>query len=77
MSGLPGGEPGATDPNWVVNAWNSGALDVLDYQWEQVAVPFWKEIDALAADNGVKVAIEMHPQNLVFNTADRHASWSS
>jgi sugar phosphate isomerase/epimerase len=67
MSGLPGGEPGATVPNWIVNAWNSGSLDVLDYQWDQVAVPFWREIDALAADNGVKVAIEMHPQNLVFN----------
>ncbi|GAB3559464.1 sugar phosphate isomerase/epimerase family protein [Spelaeicoccus albus] len=67
MSGLPGGEPGASVPNWVVNAWNSGSLDVLDYQWDEVAVPFWKEIDALAADNGVKVAIEMHPQNLVFN----------
>ena len=23
MSGLPGGEPGATRPNWIVNAWNS------------------------------------------------------
>jgi sugar phosphate isomerase/epimerase len=67
MSGLPGGEPGATVPNWVVNAWNSGSLDVLEYQWDQVAVPFWKEIDALAADHGVKVAIEMHPQNVVFN----------
>jgi sugar phosphate isomerase/epimerase len=67
MSGLPGGEPGATVPNWVVNAWNSGSLDVLDYQWDQVAVPFWREIDALAADNGVTVAIEMHPQNVVFN----------
>ena len=67
MSGLPGGEPGATVPNWVVNAWNSGALDVLDYQWDEVALPFWREIDALAADNGVQVAIEMHPQNLVFN----------
>lgn len=67
MSGLPGGEPGASVPNWIVNAWNSGSLDVLDYQWDEVAVPFWKEIDALAADNGVTVAIEMHPQNLVFN----------
>jgi sugar phosphate isomerase/epimerase len=66
MSGLPGGEPGATRPNWVVNAWNSGALDVLDHQWE-VAVPFWREIDRLAADHGVRVAIEMHPQNLVFS----------
>lgn len=67
MSGLPGGEPGAGVPNWVVNAWNSGALDVLDYQWDTVAVPFWQEIDRLAADHGVTVAIEMHPQNLVFN----------
>ena len=67
MSGLPGGEPGATVPNWIVNAWNSGSLDVLDYQWDEVGVPFWREIDALAADHGVTVAIEMHPQNLVFN----------
>ncbi|WP_426302345.1 sugar phosphate isomerase/epimerase family protein [Arthrobacter sp. R-11] len=69
MSGLPGGEPGATVTNWVVNAWNSAALDVLDYQWG-VAVPFWKEIDLLARDHDVKVALELHPQNLVFNTAD-------
>ncbi len=69
MSGLPGGEPGATRPNWIVNAWNSAALDVLDYQFE-VAVPFWQEIDALAHEHGVKVALELHPQNLVFNTHD-------
>ncbi|WP_298586601.1 sugar phosphate isomerase/epimerase [uncultured Kocuria sp.] len=69
MSGLPGGEPGATVPNWVVNAWNSGALDVLDYQWGIVA-DFWRETDRLAADHGVKVALELHPQNVVFNTAD-------
>ncbi|WP_120522291.1 sugar phosphate isomerase/epimerase family protein [Arthrobacter celericrescens] len=69
MSGLPGGEPGATVTNWVVNAWNSAALDVLDYQWG-VAVPFWKEIDLLARDHDVKMALELHPQNLVFNTAD-------
>ena len=69
MSGLPGGEPGATRTNWVVNAWNSAALDILDYQWD-VAVPFWKEMDALGADLDVKIALELHPQNLVFNTAD-------
>jgi sugar phosphate isomerase/epimerase len=71
MSGLPGGEPGATRPNWIVNAWNSGALDVLDYQWE-IAERFWRETDRLAADHDVKVALELHPQNLVFNAADVH-----
>ena len=50
-----------------MNTWDSGYLDSLDYQWDEVAVPFWSEIDALARENGVKVAIEMHPQNLVFN----------
>ncbi|MCI0141464.1 sugar phosphate isomerase/epimerase [Arthrobacter bambusae] len=71
MSGLPGGEPGATTVNWVVNAWNSAALDVLDYQWD-IAAKFWRETDRLAADHGVKVALELHPQNIVFNTADVH-----
>lgn len=71
MSGLPGGEPEATTVNWVVNAWNSAALDVLDYQWD-IAASFWREIDRFAADHGVKVALELHPQNLVFNSADVH-----
>ncbi len=71
MSGLPGGEPGSTVVNWVVNAWNSAALDVLDYQWD-IATGFWREIDRFAADHGVSVALELHPQNLVFNSADVH-----
>jgi sugar phosphate isomerase/epimerase len=68
MSGLPGGEAAARVANWNINPWNSEFLDVLDWQWEQ-AVPFWREIDALAGDHGVRVAIEMHPHNLVFNPA--------
>jgi sugar phosphate isomerase/epimerase len=68
MSGLPAGEEGGTRPNWIVNAWNSAALDVLEHQWE-VATPFWRQIDELVAEHGVKVALELHPQNLVFNPA--------
>jgi sugar phosphate isomerase/epimerase len=67
MSGLPQGEPGGTVANWVVNPWDSQFLDVLDYQWNEVAVPFWKDINARAAGADVKVCIEMHPHNLVFN----------
>lgn len=68
MSGLPGGEPGSQRPNWIVNAWNSAALDVLEYQWD-IAAGYWKETDRLAADLDVKVALELHPQNIVFNPA--------
>lgn len=71
MSGLPGGEPNTVRPNWIVNAWNSAALDVLDYQWD-IAAKFWREMDRFAADHDVKVALELHPQNLVFNSADVH-----
>ncbi|EME67248.1 hypothetical protein G352_01017 [Rhodococcus ruber BKS 20-38] len=67
MSGLPAAHAGGQWPAWHVNTWDSGYLDSQDYQWDEVAVPFWMEIDALARENGVKVAIEMHPQNLVFN----------
>jgi sugar phosphate isomerase/epimerase len=67
MSGLPEAHPGGRWPAWHVNTWDSGYLDSLDYQWNEVALPLWTEIDALARENGVKVAIEMHPQNLVFN----------
>jgi len=69
MSGLPGSDARATAANWVVNPWDSQFLDILDYQWNEVAVPFWKDIQARAAAADVKVAIEMHPHNIVFNPA--------
>jgi len=67
MSGLPAAHPGGSWPAWHVNPWDSGYLDSLEYQWDDMAVPFWREIDAMARDHDVKVCIEMHPQNLVFN----------
>ena len=67
MSGLPAGHPGGQAATWVVNPWDSQYLDVLDYQWNEVAVPFWTDINARAAAADVKVCIEMHPHNLVFN----------
>jgi sugar phosphate isomerase/epimerase len=66
MSGTPGSDPDAKYPSWVVNPWDGVYMDVLDYQWS-VAVEFWKEIDSLARANDVRVAIEMHPHNLVFS----------
>jgi sugar phosphate isomerase/epimerase len=66
MSGTPGSDPDAKYPSWVVNPWDGVYMDVLDYQWG-VAAEFWTEIDALARANDVRVAIEMHPHNLVFS----------
>lgn len=69
MSGNPGGEPGATVPSWVVEPWQSAYTDVLDYQWSEVAVPFWTDVETRARRAGVHVCIEMHPHNLVYNPA--------
>jgi sugar phosphate isomerase/epimerase len=66
MSGTPGSDPAAKYPSWVVNPWDGVYLDVLDYQWD-VAAEFWTGIDALARARGLRVAIEMHPHNLVFS----------
>ena len=67
MSGLPGNSSGATLPSWTVLPWESSSLDARDYQWQEVAIPYWKEIQAVAADADVKVCLEMHPHNLVYN----------
>jgi sugar phosphate isomerase/epimerase len=69
MSGLPAAERGGTRPSWTVIPWDSVYKETLDYQWDEVAVPFWREIQELAAEHDVQVAIEMHPHNLVFNPA--------
>lgn len=71
MSGVPAASPGGTNPAWNPLPWWSPFLDVRDHQWE-VAVPFWRDIQARAADADVKVAIEMHPGNIVFNPSTMH-----
>lgn len=67
MSGAPGSEPSSTLPVWNVVPWHSAFLRVRDYQWNEVAVPFWRKVQAFAADHDVKVCLDMHPGDVVFN----------
>jgi sugar phosphate isomerase/epimerase len=69
MSGTPAASATGTSPAWNVLPWNSAYLDVRDYQWNEVAIPFWKRVQQRAAEYDVKVAIEMHPHNVVYNPA--------
>jgi sugar phosphate isomerase/epimerase len=69
MSGLPASDPGGRLPSWTVEPWDSAYLDARDYQWNEVAIPYWKDVQARAADADVKVCIEMHPHNIVYNPA--------
>jgi sugar phosphate isomerase/epimerase len=67
MSGAPGSEPSSTLPVWNVVPWHSAFLKVQDYQWNEVGIPFWRKVQTFAADHDVKVCLEMHPGNIVFN----------
>jgi sugar phosphate isomerase/epimerase len=67
FSGLPAGAPRDTMPNWVTCPWPPHFLEILDYQWNQVAIPYWQETAQFAADHGIKIAFEMHPGMLVYN----------
>jgi sugar phosphate isomerase/epimerase len=66
-SGLPAGAPGDKSPSWVTCPWPPHNLRMLEYQWNQVAIPYWKEAGKFASDHGVKIAVEMHPGFLVYN----------
>jgi len=67
MSGLPGG-PGDANPNWITVSWPPETLSILEYQWEKVAIPYWKELVKYAADQGMeKICIEPHGHQLVYN----------
>lgn len=67
MSGLPAAHEGGRVPAWNVEPWNSVFLDSLDYQWKDVVIPFWADIQSRASAADVNVCIEMHPHNVVFN----------
>ena len=48
FSGCPGGCPEDKTPNWATCAWPDDFLAVLDYQWNDVLIPYWKETAACA-----------------------------
>lgn len=61
FSGCPGDGPNAVNPNWVTCAWPDEYRDILQWQWNEVAIPYWKEQHRLLDEYNVNFAIEMHP----------------
>ena len=68
MSGLPAGCPGDKTPVWITTSWPPETQDILDYQWNEVAIPKWKELVRMAEDCGIRqIALENHGMQLVYN----------
>jgi len=68
FSGCPGDHPGAKYSNWVTCAWPDDFSKILEYQWNDVLIPYWQSAVKEAANYGVtKIALEMHPGFCVYN----------
>jgi sugar phosphate isomerase/epimerase len=67
FSGCPGGAPGDRTPNWVTCTWPTDFPRILDYQWNEVLVPYWQRKAAEARNEGVRIAFEAHPGFAVYN----------
>ena len=69
FSGCPGDWEGAKFPNWVTCPWPPDFLEILEWQWNEVLIPYWKDFVAFAKSHGVnKIALELHPGFCVYNT---------
>jgi len=69
FSGCPGDCPESQYPNWVTCAWPPDYLKILDYQWNDVLIPYWKKAAAFAESHGIKkIALELHPGFCCYNT---------
>ncbi len=67
FSGCPGDSEAALFPNWVTCAWPTEYGDLLEWQWREKVVPYWREWAAFAAAHGVHLGFEMHPGFVVYN----------
>ncbi len=68
FSGCPGDCENSKYPNWVTCPWPNEFGEILEWQWNEVLIPYWKGLVAFSKAHGVdKIALEMHPGFCVYN----------
>lgn len=68
FSGCPGDSNGSKYPNWVTCPWPEDFLHILEWQWSEKLIPYWKKTAEFAEAHGVThIAFEMHPGFCVYN----------
>ena len=70
FSGCPGDCENSIYPNWVTCSWPDDYMKILDWQWNEKVIPYWKKTGAFAKEHHVDhIAFEMHPGFCVYNPA--------
>ncbi len=68
FSGCPAGSPTDTMPNWATFRWPPEWEQVLDWQWKERVIPYWKQAAQFAREHGIhQLAFEMIPNMVVYN----------
>ncbi len=77
FSGCPGDGTGK-HPNWIQSLETDEYVQILEWQWKEVLIPYWKDLASYARQRDVKIAVEMDSGYSVFNVATllklRHAA---
>jgi sugar phosphate isomerase/epimerase len=67
MSGLPAGGPDDRYPNWITSSWPLEAVEMLEWQWSQRVLPWWRDFAAAAGRKGLRLCVEQHGRQAVYN----------
>ncbi|MGN0557275.1 MAG: sugar phosphate isomerase/epimerase family protein [Acutalibacteraceae bacterium] len=68
FAGCPGDCEQSKYPNWVTCPWPDDFTEILNWQWNEKVIPYWKETAAFAKAHGIeRIAFEMHPGFVVYN----------
>jgi sugar phosphate isomerase/epimerase len=67
MSGCPGAK-GDKHPNWITVAWPPETTEILEWQWNEVVIPYWRNLVAFASGKGIRhLCVELHGGQNVYN----------
>jgi sugar phosphate isomerase/epimerase len=67
MSGCPGA-PGDKHPNWITVTWPPETGEILEWQWKEVLIPYWRDLVAFANGKGIRrLCLELHGFQNVYN----------
>jgi len=67
ISGCPAGGPHDRAPNWIINSISPDFRNAYEWQWEKCLIPYWAQAARIADDHGVRICIEPHGGDMVYN----------
>ena len=67
LGGCPGGGPEDRVPNWIINSAFPTWAAPYEWQWSERVLPYWRRAAEVADANGVKICVEPHSADVVYN----------